>query len=107
VVTEADGFLFVSGQVAIDPFGGSVPETTADQTRLIMDNIGRILDDLGLGFSDVVKATVFLIDIADFESMNEVYGSFFEGDPPARSALQVVALPRPEFRVEIEVIAAR
>lgn len=107
MVTEANGFLFVSGQVAIDPSGGSVPETTADQTRLIMDNIGRILGDLGLGFSDLVKATVFLADIADFESMNKVYGSFFEGDPPARSALQVVALPRPEFRVEIEVIAAR
>lgn len=72
-----------------------------------MGNIGRILGDLGLGFSDLVKATVFLTDIADFGSMNEVYGSFFEGDPPARSALQVAALPRPEFKVEIEVIAAR
>lgn len=72
-----------------------------------MSNIGRILGDLGLGFSDLVKSTVFLTDIADFGSMNEVYGSFFEDHPPARSALQVAALPRPEFRVEIEVIAAR
>lgn len=72
-----------------------------------MENIGRILSEVGLGFEDVVKASVFMTDIADFSSINDVYGSYFEGDPPARSAFQVAALPRPEFKVEIEVIAAR
>lgn len=72
-----------------------------------MDNLGLILSDLALDYADVVKATVFLVDIADFGSVNEVYGSYFQSDPPARSAIQVAALPRAEFKVEIEVIAAR
>lgn len=107
VVTEANGFVFISGQVAIDSAGGPTPNNSAEQTRLIMDNIGLILSDLGLDYPDVVKATVFLAEIADFGSVNEVYGSYFQSDPPARSAFQVSALPRPEFKVEIEVIAAR
>jgi 2-iminobutanoate/2-iminopropanoate deaminase len=108
VATEANGFVFISGQVALDPSGGPTPDNTPAQTRLIMDNIGRILTDVGLGYSDLVKATVFLTKIADFAAMNEVYGSYFSGgDPPARTALQVVALPRAEFKIEIEVVAAR
>jgi 2-iminobutanoate/2-iminopropanoate deaminase len=106
-VTEANGFVFISGQVAIDSAGGPTPNNSVEQTRLIMDNIGLILSDLGLDYPDVVKATVFLAEIADFGSVNEVYGSYFQSDPPARSAFQVSALPRPEFKVEIEVIAAR
>lgn len=107
VVTEANGFVFISGQVAIDSAGAPTPNNSAEQTRLIMDNLGLILSDLALGYADVVKATVFLVDIADFGSVNEVYGSYFQSDPPARSAIQVAALPRAEFKVEIEVIAAR
>ena len=72
-----------------------------------MDNIGSILSDLGLGFSDVVKTTIFLGDIADYGTVNSVYGSYFDDEPPARSAVEVAALPKPEFRVEIELIAAR
>ena len=107
VATEANGFVFISGQVAIDPSGGPTPEDITGQTRLVLDNIGNILADLGLGYTDVVKTTIFLADIADYGTVNGVYGSYFESEPPARSAVQVAALPKPEFQVEIEFIAAR
>lgn len=107
VVTEANGFVFMSGQVALDMRGGPTPEDVAAQTDLVMSNIGSVLADLGLGYDDIVKTTVFLGDIADYGVVNEVYGRFFPGSPPARSAVQVAALPRPEFKLEIEVIAAR
>ena len=107
VATEANGFVFISGQVALDRNGGPTPADVLDQTRLVMDNIGSILTDLGLGYGDIVKTTVFLTDIDDFGRMNEVYGSYFEGEPPARSALQVSALPRSEFKIEIEAVVAR
>ncbi len=107
VATEANGFVFISGQVALDRRGGPTPEDVVDQARLILDNIGSILKDLGLGYSDIVKTTVFLSDIADFGRMNEVYGSYFESDPPARSTFQVAALPRAEFKIEIEAVVAR
>ncbi|NQV04913.1 hypothetical protein HQ535_00045 [bacterium] len=103
---EADGLVFISGQVGYDPESG-LPLETVDQTRLAMERIGVILGDLGLGFGDLVKTTVFLIDISEFSSVNEVYGSFFDGEPPARSTFQVAALPRPQLRVEIEAIAVR
>ena len=107
VATEANGFVFISGQVALDPRGGPTPPGVADQAKLIMNNIGAMLKDLGLGFDDIVKTTVFLTDIADFERMNEVYGSYFASSPPARSAVQVSALPRAEFKIEIEAVVAR
>lgn len=107
VATEANGFVFVSGQVAIDTEGGPTPDDVAAQARLVMQNLGRILGDLGLGYEDIVKTTIFLADIADFGTVNEVYGSFFPVDPPARSTIQAAALPMPQFKVEIEVIAAR
>jgi len=107
VVTEANGFVFVSGQVAVDPAGGPTPVGAGDQTRLILENLGRILGDLGLGYADVVKTTVFLADMAEYGAVNDVYGSFFPSAPPARSAVEVAALPRPELRVEIEAVVAR
>jgi 2-iminobutanoate/2-iminopropanoate deaminase len=107
VATEANGFVFISGQVALDRSGGPTPEDVVDQTRLILDNLGSILKDLGLGYSDIVKTTVFLSDIADFGRMNEAYVSYFESDPPDRSTFQVAALPRAEFKIEIEAVAAR
>jgi len=105
--TEANGFVFISGQVAIDRTGGPTPADIVDQTRLIMDNIGALLDDLGLQYADIVKTTVFLSDIGDFSRMNEAYGRYFDAEPPARSTFQVAALPRPEFRIEIEAVVAR
>lgn len=107
IATEANGFVFISGQVAIDPAGGATPEDVVDQARLILDNIGNILADLGLGYGDVVKTTIFLADIADFGRVNELYGTYWGDEPPARSTIQAGALPKPEFRVEIEAIAAR
>ncbi len=107
VATEANGFVFISGQVAIDPDGEPTPEDVQEQATLVLDNIGRILEDVGLGYSDVVKSTVFLADIADFGRVNEIYGRYFATEPPARSAIQAGALPMPQFKVEIEVIAAR
>jgi 2-iminobutanoate/2-iminopropanoate deaminase len=107
VATEANGFVFVSGQVAIDPSGAATPTDVQEQADLVLRNIGAILSDLGLGYEDVVKSTVFLADIRDFGLVNEVYARYFDTDPPARSAIQAGALPAPQFRVEIEVIAAR
>lgn len=107
MVTEANGFVFVSGQVAIDPTGGATPTDVADQAQLIMKNVGKILADVGLDYPDIVKTTVFLADIGDYGTVNEIYGGYFPSDPPARSAVQVAALPMPQFLVEIEVIACR
>lgn len=107
VVTEANGFVFLSGQVAIDPGDGSTPADTTDQADLVLRNIGSILNDLGLDYTDVVKTTVFLADIRDYAAVNEVYGRYFGTAPPARSAIQAGALPAPQFRVEIEAIVAR
>jgi 2-iminobutanoate/2-iminopropanoate deaminase len=107
IAVEANGFVFVSGQVALDTAGGPTPDTVDSQARLVMDNIGRILGDLGLGFEDIVKTTIFLADISDFGAVNDVYGSYFAAAPPARSTIEAGALPKPEFLVEIECIAAR
>lgn len=107
VATEANGFVFVSGQVAVDPATGerSSGDVTV-QAEQVLTNIGRILGDLGLGFDDVVKTTIFLADIADFPAVNAVYGRHVGESPPARSTFQAGALPG-GFLVEIEVVAAR
>ncbi len=107
VAVEANGFVFISGQVAIDPAGGPTPDDVVNQARLVMDNIGRILGDLGLGYDDLVKTTIFLKDIDDFAAVNTEYGSYFTADPPARSTIQAGALPAPQYLVEIESIATR
>ena len=107
VVTEAQGLVFISGQIAIHPQTGETPEAVTDQAALILGNIGDILGELGLGYSDIVKTTVFLTDIRDFAAVNGVYGSFFDDAPPARSAVGVAALPLAGLKIEIEAIAAR
>jgi 2-iminobutanoate/2-iminopropanoate deaminase len=107
VVTEANGFVFVSGQVGLDPTtDASVGDDVVSQAAMVMENIGAILGELGLGFDDIVKTSIFLADIEDFGVVNEVYGRYFGEHPPARSTVQVAGLPK-GFRVEIEVIAAR
>ncbi|MGC2241617.1 MAG: Rid family detoxifying hydrolase [Acidimicrobiia bacterium] len=107
LATEAGGFVFLSGQVAIDPATGDRREDDIEiQARQVMDNIGAILGDLALGYDDIVKTTIFLGDMADYPKVNEVYGGYFTGPPPARSAIQAGALPG-GFLVEIEVVAAR
>ncbi|MEK7251943.1 MAG: Rid family detoxifying hydrolase [Actinomycetota bacterium] len=107
VATEANGFVFVSGQVAFDPVTHDhIAGDTAAEAERVMTNIGLILGDAGLTYDDIVKTTIFLLDIADFAAVNEVYAKYFTGAPPARSTFQVAALPV-GFKVEIEVIAAR
>jgi len=107
IATEANGFVFVSGQVAIDPATDErVDGDVEEQAQRVMANIAAILGDVGLGLEDVVKTTIFLADIADFPTVNGVYGEFFAAGKPARSTVQVGALPG-GYQVEIEVIAAR
>jgi 2-iminobutanoate/2-iminopropanoate deaminase len=107
VATEANGFVFISGQVAVDPLTGDrSPDDVVAQAERVLTNITAILGDLGLGMSDIAKTTIFLADIADFPKVNEVYAGYFDGEPPARSTVQAGALPG-GFLVEIEVVAAR
>ena len=103
---RANGFLFTAGQVALDPDKGElVAGGIAEQTARALENLGAILAAAQSDFSQVVKTTVFLIDMADFTAMNEVYARVFGDHRPARSTVAVAALPR-GARVEIEVIAA-
>ena len=98
-------FLFCSGQIPLDPASGQlVAGDTRAQTDRVLENIRSILADQSLTFTNVVKSTVFLTNLADFPAMNEVYSTFFKSDFPARSTVQVAALPR-GASVEIEVIA--
>ena len=104
---EANGIVFVSGQLPIDPATGAFAEGGIKElTRQSLTNMKAILAEAGLTMANVVKPTVFLADMADFAEMNEVYASFFEGVCPARSAVAVKTLPK-EARVEIECIAVR
>lgn len=102
---SAGDFVFCAGQGALDPATGDVlTGSIEDETRRTLRNVGAILDAAGVGFADVVKTTVFLTDLADFAAMNAVYATFFPDPPPARSTVQVAALPK-GFKVEIEVVA--
>lgn len=101
----AGGFLFCSGQIPLDPESGVlVSGTIADETRRVLENLRGVLAAAGLGFDAVVRTTVYLTDLADFPVVNQVYAEFFPPPSPARSTVQVAALPR-EARVEIDAIA--
>lgn len=98
--------LYCSGQIPLDPANGQiVPGDIKAQTERVLENIKVILDDQGLGFGHVVKSTVFMTNLGDFAAMNEVYARYFSGDFPARSTVQVAALPR-GAQVEIEVVVS-
>jgi 2-iminobutanoate/2-iminopropanoate deaminase len=100
-----DGFIFTAGQVALDPATGElVVGGIADQTTRALENLRAVLAAAGSSPSKVIKTTVFLVDMADFGAMNEVYGRFFGDHRPARSTVAVAGLPRGAL-VEIEVIA--
>ncbi|UCG50822.1 MAG: RidA family protein [Candidatus Latescibacterota bacterium] len=100
-------YVFVAGQVGIDPPEGKiVSDKVTDQTRQALENLKAILEAAGLGMDNVVKATVFLASMDDFQDMNSVYSEYFANDPPARAAFEVAALPL-GARVEIEAIAKR
>lgn len=97
--------LWLSGQIPLDPATGElVAGDVAAQARRVMENLGAVLSAGGASFADVVKANIYLVDLADFARVNEVYGSFFTGTPPARATVQVAALPR-GARVEIDCVA--
>ena len=101
----AGAFLFTSGQIALGPSSGElVGDDARTQCRRCMLNLRAVLQAAGCDFDDVVKTTIFLVDLADFAEVNGVYGEFFTHDPPARSTVQVAALPL-GARVEIDAIA--
>ena len=98
-------FVYCSGQVGLDPASGQlVTGGVEPEARRALENIRAVLTAAGLSFEHVVKTTIFLVDMNDFQKVNEIYGSYFSGAPPARSTVAVAALPR-AARVEIEVIA--
>jgi 2-iminobutanoate/2-iminopropanoate deaminase len=104
---SAGGFLFCSGQIPLDPETGElVGATIAEQAERVLANIEGVLQGAGLTFDHIVKTTIFLIDLADFATVNEIYGRRFTAAPPARSTVEVKALPR-GARLEIEVIAVQ
>jgi 2-iminobutanoate/2-iminopropanoate deaminase len=104
---EANGFLFCSGQIALDPKTAQVVAGgVKEQIVQVMKNVSAVLHAADLQFSNVVKTTIFLTDMNDFATVNEVYGSFFKSNPPARSTVAVAGLPK-GVKVEVEVIACR
>ena len=97
--------IFCSGQIPLDPKTGQIVSgDISAQTKRVLENIGAVLRNQGLSFENVVKTTIFLTDLGDFQAVNEIYGSYFKSQPPARSTVQVAALPK-DANIEIEVIA--
>jgi 2-iminobutanoate/2-iminopropanoate deaminase len=102
---EAGGFVFVSGQIPIDPGSGNVvPVDIKAQTRQVMENAKAVLSAAGCGMSQVVKATIYLKNLGDFAAMNEIYGGYFSSDPPARATVEVSRLPK-EVTIEMDFTA--
>jgi len=98
-------FVFLSGQIPLDPATGELVQgDAAVQTRRVMDNLGAVLRAAGADFGEVVRSTIYLVNLADFGKVNEVYGGYFPAEPPARVTVQVAALPR-GAAVEIEMTA--
>jgi len=102
---RSGNLIFCSGQIPLDPRSGQiVSDDIGEQTRRVLDNISCLLKSEGLSLADVAKTTIFLTDLGNFQIVNEIYGSYFNNQPPARSTVQISALPK-GARVEIEVIA--
>lgn len=102
--TLGGDLIFVSGQIPLRPDGSMNDGSIEEQTKQVMENIEAILETTDTKMRSVVKTTIYLTDLRDFEKVNEVYGSYFENEPPARATVQVAALPK-GAKVEIEVIA--
>ena len=103
---EIGGFVFASGQIPIDPATGNIPDGIEAQARQALTNVANLLEAAHLKMSDVVKTSVFIKNMDDFAKVNEIYATFFEGDYPARSCVEVARLPK-DVLIEVEVIAAR
>jgi len=107
VRAQGDAFVFCSGQIPIDPKTGQISgKSTSEQCRQVMDNISALLKAAGSDLSRVVKTTIFLTDLGDFGPVNEMYSTYFDTAPPARSTVQVSRLPK-DVKIEIEVIAVQ
>lgn len=103
---KCNGFVFVSGQIPLNAESGQLLEgSIGDQTRLVMENIGKILLEAGTSFDKVVKTTIYLRDLSDFDEVNRVYGETFSSHKPARATVQVARLPK-DVSIEIDAIAA-
>ncbi len=106
-VVEANGFVFLAGQIGDAPgSNGPVPGGIEPETRAMLDNVGRLLKAVGLGYGDVVKCTVYITDFDDFAAMNAIYREYFPSDPPTRATVEVTRLAV-GAQIEIEVVAAR
>jgi 2-iminobutanoate/2-iminopropanoate deaminase len=103
---EVNNTLYISGQLPMDPETMEMPATIGEQAEQVMENIGAILKEAGYDYKDVVKSTIFLDDIKDFQKMNGIYGRYYQEDPPARSAYEVANLPK-GAKIEIETIAVK
>jgi 2-iminobutanoate/2-iminopropanoate deaminase len=102
---KANGFIFCSGQIALDPESGIVTAVDVEgQTKRVMENVIAVLDAAGVTLAHVVKTTIFLKSMVDFPKVNEIYGSYFKENPPARSTVEVARLPK-DVLVEVEVLA--
>ena len=104
---EQQGWVFCSGQIGLDPKSGALVAGGVEaETRRALENLREVLAEAGLGFPDIVKTTIFLADLGDFDLVNRIYGEHFSAPYPARSTVQASALPR-KARVEIEAIAMK
>ncbi len=102
---RANGFVFLSGQIPLDPATGQMVDGDIEaQTRRVMENLAAVLAAAGTSFEQVVRATIYLVDLADFAKVNAIYGERFPSAPPARATVQVAALPR-GAKVEIDLVA--
>ncbi|MDB5025765.1 MAG: RidA family protein [Mucilaginibacter sp.] len=103
----AGNFIFVSGQIALDPSTGEIiSENIKAETKQVMENIRAVLSEAGVDFNNIVKTSIFLTDMQSFAQVNEVYGTYFTDQFPARETIQVAALPK-NVNVEISVIAIK
>ena len=106
MAVEAGGFIFISGQLPINPATGEIIMDIKPATRQILTNLQTLLEENGLSLNNIVKTTIFLKNMGDFAAVNEIYAGFFPAEPPARSTIEVAALPK-GAPLEIEAIAVR
>lgn len=103
---DADGLVFLSGQIGLKPDSGDLVAGLAEQTKQIMENIGSVLESAGCSMANVVKSTVYLRNINDFAEFNKIYAVYFKNNPPARTTVEVSALPKNAL-IEIDIIARK
>ncbi len=103
---DANGLVFLSGQIGLKPHSGDLVASLAEQTKQIMENIGSVLESAGCSMANVVKSTVYLRNMNDFAEFNKIYATYFKNNPPARTTVEVSALPKNAL-IEIDIIARK